>query len=262
MELFYVMSCEQLPKPTKLPISNIIYYILNYISATIRPDITTYVNQFSQFLKNPTKHQYQLVLKLVSYLNSTMDLGLNYYNLPEDNKIHTYTDSSNFNAIEKKARRLTGIVIMYKQSPVHWSSRKQNVATGDICEAELYAINSGLKSACSLRNVLFDIYLINIDDCKLNLYCDNSATLLIAREGLKKNSSHYDLTLLYIQDFLDRNELILNKTGMQDNVADIMTKFVTHQVFNNHLIMLCLIIPEESQENESTDLIALNAIEH
>ena len=256
IENLYQYLGNDMPKVTKLPIpSNInifqqheaydditkyqsIIGSINYISTTIRPDITTYVNQLAKFLKNPTIQHYRLACKIVAYLYATKDYGISYDAISNDNNLYTFTDASSFMVVENKSKRMTGVVVMYHESPIHWTSRKQTATSADICEGELYAINSGLKSAIAFRNLLDEIGIASEEELKLNVYCDNQSALDISKEGLKKNSKHYNLSLLFVQDYLERGELNLDKVLGAENVADLMTKFVDHSTFYKHFFKL------------------------
>ena len=80
-------------------------------------------------------------MKVLSYLYETRELRLCYEdNGIEGNKVFTFTDSGEQFIVDNRGKRTTGIATFYNQNLIYWCTRTQSVATGDICESELFAL--------------------------------------------------------------------------------------------------------------------------
>lgn len=249
IEDLHTKHLNYLPKATKLPLQSntnmleespplddVFLYqsiigSLNYIALSTRLDISMYIGQLSKYLKAPKLIHLQLAYKIISYLYQTRYLVLRFKSNPDSIKsIQIYTDASNFN-IECNKYATSGVVSILFGNIVSWSSKKQTAVTGEICESELYAINSGLKHGLYLRNVLKEINLSYLIDDQLIIKSDNSSAIEISKAGFKNNSKHYNTVLLYVKDFIERNEVKVIKVNSSENIADWFTKFVSHSQF-------------------------------
>lgn len=66
------------------------------------------------------------------------------------------------------------------------------------------------------------------------VYSDNKSSIEITHDGYKNNSKHYDTLLLYVQDFINRKEVILEKINTKDNFIDLFSKFCDNTAFYRH----------------------------
>lgn len=226
---------------------------MNYIATCTRPDIAIYVAQLAKCMKQPTNFQFKQLRQVASYLNATKNYGLCYRNEEgetTDDRVYQFVDAGEQNLIGEKGKRTTGIACLYNKNLVHWSSRLQTVVTSDICCAELYAINAGLRVGIGFRNLLVEmgVLLPQGDEVRVPVLCDNSSAVMIAdpnrekEKGKKttKSPRHYDLALLYVTDYIERKECQLEEVASCRNPADVLTKFVDHAQFAKLWNLLCL----------------------
>ena len=258
------------PKATKIPIQpNINLYeksepyedpyhyrsvvgLLSYIAQMTRPDLAFTASQFSRFMRDPTRYQYEQLCKAVCYLYETKEMCLTISFEPEvetPGGLHIFVDCGEPNLIESKCRRTTGIVETYKTNIIGWSSKRQTVITSDIVEGELYALNSGLRKGLGTRNLLDELELLEQpDEIRLHLYSDSKTASSIAKEGFKA-SKHFDQTLLYIKEFVDLKQLTLTKVAGKSNPADLLTKFVSTTQSKQLIKLIALKLPEAEQDS-------------
>ena len=285
-----IQKCYELirsrPKPNKIPIqpnadlfkesedySDPYHYrsvvgLMSYIAQMTRPDLSFTASQFSRFMRRPTRNQYELLCKAVSFMFETkehcLSIAFDREHVP-DGGVHVFVDCGEPNIIENRCRRTTGIVQTYRNNVIGWSSKRQSVITGDIVEGELYALNSGLRRGLGTRNILDELDLLEKrENIKLHMYSDSKTASGIARDGFK-TVKHYDQTLLYINEHIAMNQLKLKKVAGRANLADLLTKFV-NTTQRKQLIKLfgmrapdgSRIEPEEERatERESDDEIA------
>ena len=206
---------------------------VNHIASHSRPDATVYTNQLAVHMQNPTKLHFEQLCSVISYLKATSELGICYDSSdPSDSeRVYTFTDTGEQYLTNQRGKRTTGLLCTFNKNPIHWTSRKQTVVTGEICHGELYSLNAGLRVAMGFRNLLAELkILVKSEDFVIPLLCDNSSAVDISIEGLKRERG-YDLALLTVLDYLERNELELAKVKTSENLADLMTKFLGHQQF-------------------------------
>lgn len=218
---------------------------LNYLGQTTRPDIVIYVSKLAQFMRDPTVHHTSLALKLISYLNSTSKLSIKFNSSDEDLHVRCYTDAGSKFILKDNGRYTSGISVLVGGNIIHWSSKKQTIVSIDSCEAELFALNYGQRVSLQYRNLLDELQLISENEQVIELLCDNRSTLDISENGFKKHSRHYNVCLLYVKDFLDRNEIRLDKVHSAKNIADLFTKYPEYCNFDSFckVIKLVALIP-------------------
>lgn len=97
---------------------------------------------------------------------------------------------------------------------------------------ELFALCAALRCVLALRNLFEDLNLIKCEsDFMIPMFCDSKSAISIASDGFKSNSKHYSKSLLYVNDYVKRNEVHIEKVNSSANLADVMTKFLDHNQF-------------------------------
>ena len=239
--------------------------LLNYIAHMTRPDMQFCASQFSRFMKSPTVYQYNELCKAISYLHASRDLCLSVVfdsKSEPDGCIHTFVDCGEPNLIENLGRRTTGMVVTYRSNLIGWSTKRQTAITSDVVEGELFALNSGLRKSLGIRNLLEELGLIETEQQqKIHMYTDSKTAGMIADEGFKQNSKHYDRSLLFVQEYLRLKQVDVHKVAGKRNPADLLTKFVTSTQHKEVLPFLGFRLPGRQRkpvrtpvgENEDTD---------
>ena len=215
---------------------------INYIATCTRPDLAVYSSQLARHMKSPTKLHFRQLCQCVSYLNATENYALTYRNDDQDEtdeRVYVLADAGELGILGSRGKRTTGLVCVYNRNLIHWVSKRQTVVTSDICHAELYSINAGLRLGLAFRNLLAELGVLASDEqFKVPVLSDSgSAIQIVQPEGeeqkKRRGPRHYDLAMLYVNDYVDRNECELGEIASSENVADLMTKFVNHGQFGN-----------------------------
>lgn len=203
---------------------------LNYLAITTRPDISIYVSKLAKYMKSPTVHHVSCALKLASYMYETRFTAMKYCR-SEQNGIEVYTDAGSKDQLIENGKCTSGVVVMFNSNLIGWSTKRQSAVTDEICAAELFAVNAGLKFGLQVNNLLTEINLI--ENSSIKLYCDNQSTVNISHDGFKRGSRHYNICLLYIKDYIDSGRAELGKIATTKNIADVFTKFPTHNILDH-----------------------------
>ena len=140
--------------------------------------------------------------------------------------------------IKGTGKRITGVLQTYNLNVINWMTRRQTAVTADICQGELYAINSGLRHGQAKRNLLNELDLLEgPEDTVVTVQCDNRAAIVLTDQSLKNESAFYDPSLLYAMDAIKRGELVQWIAG-KENPADLLTKFIENAQFRRLFSML------------------------
>jgi hypothetical protein len=189
-----------------------------------RPDLLYSTKQLSHKLASPTLADMVRAKRVVRYIRGTADfvLVLSIKGVRQEPKITTYVDAS-------WCQKSTSCgVITVNGFVVHSYSKTQSVTSLSSCEAELYALNTGVTESKLVQSLLSELGF----DCLLTVYTDSSSALaLVHRRGLGK-LRHVALRQLYLQEQVAAKSLQICKIDGKRNVADIGTKFQTVEVLS------------------------------
>jgi hypothetical protein len=105
-----------------------------------------------------------------------------------------------------------------------WSSTQDIIALSS-GEAEYYGLVRGASQAIGIKSMLHDMGV----DVDIELNTDASAAKGIAsRKGVGR-VRHIEVHQLWVQEKVSRGEIVINKVRGEDNIADILTKFVDRE---------------------------------
>ena len=107
---------------------------INYLCATVRPDICLALSKLSQHLCNPTPTQSKHLYHLLQYLAATTDKRLEIEPTLASG-LEIFSDSNFANASDPKRRSTSGTVVTYQGRPVLWKSKLQSCTADSTHEA-------------------------------------------------------------------------------------------------------------------------------
>ncbi|XP_052488275.1 uncharacterized mitochondrial protein AtMg00810-like isoform X1 [Gossypium raimondii] len=142
-----------------LPTSKAILYRsivggLQYACLT-RPDIAFAVNKLSQYMHSPTDKHWMAVIRVLRYLQGTLEFGL-YYTPTDQVDVTTFLDSDWGCSIEDR-RFTSGFCIYIDGNLVGWSSKKQHVVSRSTSEAEFRSVANTATDIAWFFYLLIDL---------------------------------------------------------------------------------------------------------
>ncbi|RVW75762.1 Retrovirus-related Pol polyprotein from transposon RE1 [Vitis vinifera] len=177
---------------------------LMYLAHT-RPDLAYALSVVSQYMHNPGEQHMKEV----------------------------YTDADWAGAVDDR-RSTSGYFTFVGGNLVTWKSKKQNVVARSSAEAEFRGMALGLCEALWLRLLLQDIGYLSRQP--IRLFCDNKAAYDIAHNPVQHDrTKHVEVDRFFIKEKLDDKIVELPKIRSEDQLADILTKAVSSQVFSKFL---------------------------
>ncbi|RVX23542.1 Retrovirus-related Pol polyprotein from transposon RE1 [Vitis vinifera] len=144
------------------------------------------------------------------------------------------------NAVMHILRRSTsGYFTFVGGNLMTWKSKKQNVVVRSSAEAEFRGMTLGLCEALWLRLLLQDLGYLSRQP--IRLFCDNKAACDIAHNRVQHDrTKHVEVDRFFIKEKLDDKIVELPKIRSENQLADILTKAVSSQVFSKFLDKLSM----------------------
>jgi len=199
---------------------------LLWLARCTRPDILFAVIVLTQFQAAPKMEHYGMVKHIVRYLHGTAELTLKL-NAQPDEDFRCYVDASYADTL-LQCRSASGMVCMYRGSPVAFRSTKQNSTVLSSCDAELIGITDGMKHIAWLHRLITEIHTRigqRFQDM-IKVHTDSASALALVRDGAttRSNFKHVEVRMHWIIEQFHKREFELKWTSGKDNVADIFTK--------------------------------------
>ena len=204
---------------------------LLYIARMTRPDICFAVSIAARYASNPGPAHFQIVEKIIRYLNSTKDNELSF-DCQETSAINSYCDADWAGDINDR-KSTTGIAIFIGKGLIYWKSRKQTSIAQSTMESEIIALNDSINEVKFIKKIL---QFIGVEISSTNFYCDNKPTIMTIKNPYEstKKSKHIDIKFNHIKENLQTDSNILEHIASERNIADIFTKGLSKDIFNRH----------------------------
>ena len=154
-----------------------------------------------------------------------------FYKKNDNKQLIAYTDSDYAGDLTDR-KSTSGYIFILSGGVVSWSSKKQPIVTLSTTEAEFVA-----AAACACQTVWMRRILekLNYEQKGYTiLMCDNSSIIKLSRNPIMHGrSKHIDMRFHFLRE-LTRDKIIeLMHCGSHDQVADLLTKPVKLQTFEN-----------------------------
>jgi hypothetical protein len=194
---------------------------LMYAATGTRPDIITAVAIASRFLANPKKIHCDMVRQIMYYLRQHPSRPLTYrkYQNPQ---LEVYCDSSYANTEDYAS--ISGFGVMFGNSLVAWSSKKQPVVALSSTEAEYVAVTGASQEALWFQAVLKEIGIVQ---STVEIHEDNESCIKLANNPQEFNRTrHIQVKYHFIRQLVRENKIKLLPINTKYQLADIFTKGV------------------------------------
>ena len=184
----------------------------------------------------PESEDWMRLKRLGRYLvgEPRMRVWFEFQNMPDDLTI--WTDSDHAGCTKTRKSTSGGLALLGSHLIKSWSSTQDIVALSS-GEAEYYGIVKGAAQGFGIRSMLNDIGI----SVKVSLNTDASAAKGIAmRKGLGR-VRHIEVNHLWVQYKVISGALVIHKVGTDENLADVLTKYVGKQLIDKHIAGMSLL---------------------
>ena len=126
----------------------------------------------------------------------------------------------------------SGYVIKVFGNVIDWKSRKQRTVTKASTYAEYVALSVAVDEVKFVVELMKNCNIKVSDPVKI--FGDNTGAINIANYGnFTKNSKHIEIHYHYVHESVKQNETVLIKIDSKYNIADIFTKALCKDKFEN-----------------------------
>ncbi|RVX03714.1 Retrovirus-related Pol polyprotein from transposon RE1 [Vitis vinifera] len=173
---------------------------LMYLAHT-RPDLAYALSVVSQYMHNPGEQHMNAVMRILRYLKNAPGKGILFAKNVDHQSIEVYIDANWVGAVDDR-RSTSGYFTFVGDNLVTWKSKKQNVVACSSAKAEFRGMALGLSA------------------------CD------IAHNPVQHDrTKHVEVDRFFIKEKLDDKIVELPKIRSENQLADILTKAISSQVF-------------------------------
>ena len=114
---------------------------------------------------------------------------------------------------------------------VSWFSKKQNCVSLSTAEAEYIAAGSSCSQMIWMKQMLTEY---NVTQDVMTLYCDNLSTINISKNPIQHSrTKHIDIRHHFIRDLVEEKTIKLEHVATELQLADIFTKALDANQFEN-----------------------------
>lgn len=239
---------------------------LQYISTSLRADISHSVNTLSRYASAPGASHMKAAVDVIRYLKGCPRLPIEFR--PPSGRRNTrreYGGASAAAAPESSSSRIdvsawtdadwggdltdrkstTGYVVKVNGNILSWQSRKQTTVALSTAEAEYMALSACLQEIIWLHALLTELGLrdpkqirpdgteVSVQQPRTVMYTDNrAAKFLCEAEGMvHSRTKHIDMRHHFIRDAVHSGEVRIEWCSTLDQQADALTKPLEKQTF-------------------------------
>ncbi len=209
-----------------------------------RVDLAYSVSTLSKFNINPADEHLVAAKRALRYLQPTSNFGITYRGKGKARDVTGFSDADW--GSDKDTRKSThGYVFLINGGAVSWKCRRQTVVALSSTEAEYIGYSEAAKEAIWLRRILAEIdQRIPIDEdedlskwgqAPASIYVDNQGGIDLANNPkYHDRTKHIDIRYHFIRDVTQKGLVDLIHLPSNDNTADILTKSLPREKFEEH----------------------------
>ena len=205
---------------------------INYL-AQDRADLQYAGKELARGMAQPTEGHWQKLKRIGRYLVGRPRLVLKYPFQRYTSNATCFVDSDYAGCLKTRKSTNGGCLMVGQHCVKTWSSNQSVIALSS-GEAEFYAMVKGASELLGLMSLAKDLNVSLEGD----LRSDSSAAIgMVHRRGLGR-VKHMHTQYLWIQEMLKCGDFTVHKESTHDNVADLMTKYLTRAKIDNFLTRL------------------------
>ena len=185
-----------------------------------RPDVLLPIQFLATRVTAPTDQDLRKLMRVLKYLNATVDLGIKLTSGAEP-QLRAYIDASY--GVHGDGKSHSGMTVTLGGGPIYVKSTKQKIVTKSSTESELVALSDGASVVIWGRDFLL------AQGEKLGpavIYQDNMSTMALVDKGASgsERTKHIKIRYFWVKDRVQSGEIKVEYMPTEEMVADILTK--------------------------------------
>jgi hypothetical protein len=203
---------------------------LLYLSICTRPDISLAVSKLARYVTNPGEEHFTGVKRIFRYLKLTKTLGLCYTS--GDGVLRGFCDAS-WGDEDNCRRSTTGFIFLHGTNLISWTSYGQSCVARSTVEAEYMALSDAAKEAIWLRRLCGELGNEQMKGTVINE--DNQGCIAMASNPVvNKRTKHVDIRYHHLRELIQKGLIVLKYCPTANMTADILTKALGTNLFEQH----------------------------
>jgi hypothetical protein len=192
------------------------------------PDLMFPVKELCREMSSPKVSSWKRLKKVARYMLGRRVLSWCYEWQEGIWKLKTYSDSDWAGCQQTRKSTSGGAIMFGKHLYKAWASTQGGLALSS-AEAEYYAMVEAATRTLGIQSLMKELGV----EADIFLYTDSSgAKSMASRRGLGK-VRHIEVKWLWLQDAVAEGKVKLMKVAGEENVADLMTKYLpASRIFN------------------------------
>lgn len=189
-----------------------------------RPDLAYSVGLISRFMEKPRMPHLLAAKRIIRYVKGTQSFGILFERKlsAEDPELFGFTDADWCGDREER-KSTAGFVFFYGRSPISWGSKKEPIVALSSCESEYVAAAMSACQAVWLDTLMQELKMK--EPTAVRLLIDNKSAINLAKHPVAHGrSKHIETRFHYLRDQVNREKLSLEFCRTEVQVADILTK--------------------------------------
>ena len=224
---------------------------LLYLTKHSRPDICNPMRELSKTMDAPAPVHLKEMYKVIRFVLSTKDYGLNFEQRKDMKKwtLKVLSDSD--------FASLFGYIIYFCGIPIAQRSKGMKSVVLSTTEAEYMALSEIVNELMFIVQLL---QTMNIEvELPITVHVDNVGAIWLSNNRRTSDrTKHIDIRTSFVKEYQEDGKIIIKFVKSEKNEADIFTKNTTNSIFQNHQKKLVWdkgkVNKEESQELTQNEL--------
>lgn len=217
-----------------------------YIADTVGYCIAHATSALAKHMADPSTRHWQALKHLLRYLAGHRDLGITYERAqspPDPNATMEAWVDSDWAQCKDTRRSRTGVVFTYAGDVVHYRSSMQKTVALSSSEAEYVAAAVAARDVKWFRALAAEWHIpIDGDPTALKsriLRIDNTGAIAMSTaNGPTRRSKHIDISHHFLNEMVQKREILPQKIGTNDQKADMFTKSLPRIRFMRNMAAL------------------------
>lgn len=203
-----------------------------------QPNLSFSVGIVSRIMERPKVSHIAAVKRILRYVKGSVSCRILFPTVDSGIKCN-FLDFTEYNWCgDKDDRKPTaGYIFMFGAIPISWCSKKEMIVPPSSYEVEYIAVSLCACQIIWLMNLLEE--LCSSEDEAVTLLVDNFSAINPYKNPIAHGmSKHIEMRFYYFRELVRKERLRLGYCISKDQVADLLTKRVTNDVFKR--LKICM----------------------
>ena len=151
-----------------------------------------------------------------------------------------YSDADFAGCVDSR-KSTSGYIFKLADGAMSWRSVKQTLTATSTMEAKFVSCFEASSHGVWLKSFISGLRIVDSISRPLNLYCDNSAAVFMAKNNKNgSRSKHIDIKYLAIRERVKEKKVVIEHISTKLMIVDPLTKGMPPKYFKDHVVQMGL----------------------